>query len=173
MQGPGFKDFLTTGANDRLLISGLANGLDFNISTGDRYPKLSELLATLPDERPEEFEDYHDQPFLTRGDADWMFRRAVDPDRLQVIGLVDRVLQRSVGFAPGFRQVVEWCRLDIVKGMLGPFLGALLMFYLVDFSSGVTDSHLMLVGVALLALVLFAPRGLLGFVRERRWRALP
>ena len=77
MRGPGFKDFLTTGANDRLLISGLENGIDFNISTGDRYPKLSELLASLPDERPEEFEDYHDQPFLTRGDADWMFRRAV------------------------------------------------------------------------------------------------
>ena len=85
MKGAGFKDFLTTGANDRLLISGLANGIDFNISTGDRYPKLSELLATLSDERPEEFEDYHDQPFLTRGDADWMFRRAVGLEPLELI----------------------------------------------------------------------------------------
>ena len=64
MQGPGFKDFLTTGANDRLLISGLENGIDFNISARDRYPELSELLASLPDERPEEFEEYHDQPFF-------------------------------------------------------------------------------------------------------------
>jgi len=85
MKGTGFKDFLTTGANDRLLISGLENGIDFNISTGDRYPKLSELLASLPDERPEEFEDYHDQPFLTRGDADWMFRRAVGLEPLELI----------------------------------------------------------------------------------------
>ena len=63
MKGTGFKDFLTTGANDRLLISGLENGIDFNISTRDRYPEISELLASLPDERPEEFEEYHDQPF--------------------------------------------------------------------------------------------------------------
>ena len=85
MRGPGFKDFLTTGANDRLLISGLENGIDFNISTRDRYPEISELLASLPDERPEEFEEYHDKPFLTSGDAEWMFRRAVGLEPLELI----------------------------------------------------------------------------------------
>lgn len=88
MQGEGFKSFLTTGANDRLLISGLDNGIDFNISTFDRYPNFAELLATLPDERPEEYEEYHERPFLTRGDAEWMFRRAVAREPLELIAHV-------------------------------------------------------------------------------------
>jgi len=57
--------------------------------------------------------------------------------------------------------------------VLGPFLGTLLMFYLIDLSSAVTDAHLMVVGVALLALVLFAPRGLLGALRARLVPWLP
>jgi len=57
--------------------------------------------------------------------------------------------------------------------VLGPFLGTLLMFYLIDLSSAVTDAHLMVVGVALLALVLFAPRGLLGALRARFLPWLP
>lgn len=88
MQGEGFKGFLVTGANDRLLISGLENGIDFNISTFDRYPSLAELLMKLPDERPEEYEDYHERPFLTRGDAEWMFRRAVAREPLELIAHV-------------------------------------------------------------------------------------
>ena len=52
-----------------------------------------------------------------------MFRRAVDPDRLQVIGLVDRVLKRAVRFAPGFRQVVEWGRPDVIEGMFRAIRG--------------------------------------------------
>ncbi|HMO06357.1 MAG TPA: branched-chain amino acid ABC transporter permease [Paracoccaceae bacterium] len=51
--------------------------------------------------------------------------------------------------------------------VLGPFLGALVMFYLIDLSSSVTTAHLAVVGGALLLLVLFAPRGILGWVRER------
>ena len=57
--------------------------------------------------------------------------------------------------------------------VLGPFVGTLLMFYLIDLSSAVTDAHLMVVGVALLALVLFAPRGLLGALRARFLPWLP
>ncbi len=57
--------------------------------------------------------------------------------------------------------------------VLGPFLGALAMFYLIDVSSSVTTAHLLVVGVALLALVLFAPKGILGTVRERALRWLP
>jgi branched-chain amino acid transport system permease protein len=53
---------------------------------------------------------------------------------------------------------------------LGPLLGAALMFYLVDLASGVTSAHLAVVGAALVVLVLFAPRGLLGALRDRlRW----
>jgi len=51
--------------------------------------------------------------------------------------------------------------------VLGPFLGALVMFYLIDLSSALTSAHLMVVGAALLALVLFAPQGILGTLRAR------
>jgi branched-chain amino acid transport system permease protein len=57
--------------------------------------------------------------------------------------------------------------------VLGPLLGAAVMFYLVDIASGLTSAHLMVVGVALVVLVLFAPRGLLGMVRERWLPWLP
>ena len=57
--------------------------------------------------------------------------------------------------------------------VLGPFLGALVMFYLTDFASGLTSAHQLVVGVALIVLVMFAPRGILGAVRERWVRWLP
>lgn len=57
--------------------------------------------------------------------------------------------------------------------VLGPLLGAAVMFYLIDIASGLTSAHLMVVGVALVVLVLFAPRGLLGMVRERWLPWLP
>ncbi len=51
--------------------------------------------------------------------------------------------------------------------VLGPLLGALAMFYLVDLTSEVTDAYLIVVGAALVALILFAPRGVLGWARQR------
>lgn len=57
--------------------------------------------------------------------------------------------------------------------VLGPFLGALLMFYLIDLASGLTTAHLLMVGVALLVLVLFAPKGILGALRDRGLKWLP
>lgn len=56
---------------------------------------------------------------------------------------------------------------------LGPLLGAALMFYLVDIASGYTTAHQLVVGAALLLLVLFAPRGILGTLRERGIKWLP
>lgn len=57
--------------------------------------------------------------------------------------------------------------------VLGPFLGTLVMFYLIDLTSGVTTAYLGVVGLSLLLLVLFAPRGILGAVRERWLPWLP
>ena len=57
--------------------------------------------------------------------------------------------------------------------VLGPLLGAGLMFYLVDFTSGLTSAYLMVVGAALVVLVLFAPKGILGTLRERWLPWLP
>jgi branched-chain amino acid transport system permease protein len=51
--------------------------------------------------------------------------------------------------------------------VLGPFLGAVLMFYLVDLASDVTSAYMIVVGAALVGLVMAAPKGLLGMVRER------
>ncbi len=51
--------------------------------------------------------------------------------------------------------------------VIGPFLGALVMFYLIDIASGYTTAHLFVVGAALVALVMFAPRGILGTIREK------
>ena len=57
--------------------------------------------------------------------------------------------------------------------VIGPFLGAALMFYLIDLASGYTTAHLFFVGVALVVLVLFAPKGVLGVLRERGLKWLP
>lgn len=51
--------------------------------------------------------------------------------------------------------------------VLGPLLGCLLMFYLVDIASDYTTAHQFVVGAALVLLILFAPRGILGSLREK------
>ena len=85
MEGPKFREFILRGANDQLLVEGLLNGINFDISTRDRYPTLSKLMSELPEDRPEKFEDYHDKPFLTRWDADWSFRWAITREPLELI----------------------------------------------------------------------------------------
>lgn len=66
-----------------------------------------------------------------------------------------------------------WVLLGGAGTVLGPLIGAALMFYIVDLASSATNAHLLVVGVALLALVLFAPRGLLGSLRRRALPWLP
>jgi branched-chain amino acid transport system permease protein len=66
-----------------------------------------------------------------------------------------------------------WVLLGGAGTVLGPLLGTALMFYLIDIGSSATSAHLLVVGVALLALVLFAPRGLLGSLRARALPWLP
>ena len=57
--------------------------------------------------------------------------------------------------------------------VLGPFLGALLMFYIIDYASSLTDAHQFVTGAALVLLVLFAPRGILGAIRAKAATWLP
>ncbi|MGQ0565004.1 MAG: branched-chain amino acid ABC transporter permease [Gemmobacter sp.] len=57
--------------------------------------------------------------------------------------------------------------------VLGPFVGALVMFYVIDLSSLVTTATLFVTGAALLLIVIFAPKGLLGAVRDRWLPWLP
>jgi branched-chain amino acid transport system permease protein len=57
--------------------------------------------------------------------------------------------------------------------VIGPFLGAALMFTLIEAAAGLTSAYLFLVGAALVALTLFAPKGVLGTIRERWVKWLP
>jgi branched-chain amino acid transport system permease protein len=66
-----------------------------------------------------------------------------------------------------------WVLLGGAGTVLGPFIGTLFMFYLIDLSSGVTTAYMLLAGVALVVLTLFAPQGLMGEVRRRVWRGVP
>jgi branched-chain amino acid transport system permease protein len=66
-----------------------------------------------------------------------------------------------------------WVLLGGSGTVLGPLIGALLMFYLVEWASDVTESYRIVVGVVLVLLTLFFPKVILGTLRERRLRWLP
>ena len=66
-----------------------------------------------------------------------------------------------------------WVLLGGAGTVLGPIIGALLMFYLVEWTSEVTQSYRIVVGAALVLLTLFFPKGILGTLREKRLGWLP
>ena len=66
-----------------------------------------------------------------------------------------------------------WALLGGVGTVLGPLVGAGLMFYLVDIAGDFTSSYLLVVGVVLVVLILWYPKGLLGSLRERWLPWLP
>ena len=57
--------------------------------------------------------------------------------------------------------------------VLGPLIGAIFMFYLIDYASDITDAYMIIVGVSLLIVTLFARRGLLGELRYRFFKWIP
>lgn len=61
-----------------------------------------------------------------------------------------------------------WTLLGGAGTVAGPVVGTVLMFYLIDVSSDYMRAYFLVVGVALVLLVLFFPRGILGSLR-RRW----
>lgn len=66
-----------------------------------------------------------------------------------------------------------WVLLGGAGTVIGPFVGTLFMFYLIDLSSGITDAYMLVVGVILVLLTMFARSGLMGIVRERGAKWLP
>ncbi len=66
-----------------------------------------------------------------------------------------------------------WVLLGGAGTVLGPFIGTLFMFYLIDQAANLTSAYMLIAGVALLLLTLFAPQGLVGTLRARLWRWLP
>ena len=66
-----------------------------------------------------------------------------------------------------------WVLLGGAATTLGPLFGTVFMYYIVDLSSGYTTAYLLVVGVALIVLILFFPKGLMGTIRERWLPWLP
>ena len=60
-----------------------------------------------------------------------------------------------------------WVLLGGAGTTLGPLIGTVFMFYLVDLASEATDAYLLVVGVALILLTLFLPLGIAGELRRR------
>jgi branched-chain amino acid transport system permease protein len=66
-----------------------------------------------------------------------------------------------------------WVLLGGAATTLGPLVGTLFMYYVIDFTSFYTSAYLLVVGVALILLVLFFPKGVLGTIRQRWLGWLP
>ena len=60
-----------------------------------------------------------------------------------------------------------WVLLGGAGTTIGPLIGAIFMFYLIDYSSGITKAYMLIAGVVLVLLTLFAPAGLMGEIRKR------
>ena len=66
-----------------------------------------------------------------------------------------------------------WVLIGGAGTVLGPLVGAIFMFYLIDYASDITDAYMIIVGVCLLIVTLFARRGLLGELRYRFFKWIP
>ncbi|WP_171103184.1 branched-chain amino acid ABC transporter permease [Ruegeria sp. HKCCD7255] len=66
-----------------------------------------------------------------------------------------------------------WVLLGGAGTTVGPLIGVIFMFYLIDISSGVTNAYMLVAGLALVLLTLFAPQGLAGTLRKRALPWLP
>ncbi len=66
-----------------------------------------------------------------------------------------------------------WVLLGGAGTTIGPFVGALFMFYLIDYTSGLTSAYMLIAGMVLVLLTLFARAGIMGEVRKRWLRWLP
>jgi branched-chain amino acid transport system permease protein len=66
-----------------------------------------------------------------------------------------------------------WVLLGGAGTTIGPLVGAIFMFYLIDYSSGLTNAYMLIAGVVLVLLTLFARAGIVGEIRKRWVAWLP
>ena len=60
------------------------------------------------------------------------------------------------------------CVLGGMRNFWGPFLGAVIYVLMQDYASSLTKNWMSIIGLMFMLVVLFFPRGLLGFLRQRR-----
>lgn len=60
-----------------------------------------------------------------------------------------------------------WVLLGGAGTTIGPLVGALFMFYLIDYSSGITNAYMLIAGAVLVLLTLYARTGIVGEIRKR------
>ncbi len=60
-----------------------------------------------------------------------------------------------------------WVLLGGAGTTIGPLIGVAFMFYLIDASSAYTSAYMLIAGLALVILTMFAPRGIAGILRTK------
>ena len=60
------------------------------------------------------------------------------------------------------------CVLGGMRSFWGPFIGAAIYVVMQDYVSSITENWMSVIGLMFMAIVLFFPRGLLGFLPRRR-----
>jgi|TARA_X000001036_G_scaffold55173_1_gene44772 branched-chain amino acid transport system permease protein len=66
-----------------------------------------------------------------------------------------------------------WVLLGGAGVTIGPLIGTIFMFYLIDYSSSLTMAYMLVAGVVLVLLTLYAPQGLAGELRRSYFKWLP
>lgn len=66
-----------------------------------------------------------------------------------------------------------WVLLGGAGTTIGPLIGVIFMFYLIDFTSSLTPAYMLVAGLVLVLLTLFAPQGIAGEIRKRLAPWLP
>ena len=66
-----------------------------------------------------------------------------------------------------------WVLLGGAGTTIGPLIGVTFMFYLIDLSSSYTSAYMLVAGLALVLLTLFAPQGIAGILRRKVFKWLP
>ncbi|MEP1768410.1 MAG: branched-chain amino acid ABC transporter permease [Sulfitobacter sp.] len=66
-----------------------------------------------------------------------------------------------------------WVLLGGAGTTIGPLIGVIFMFYLIDASSAYTSAYMLIAGVVLILLTVFAPKGLAGILRAKVLPWLP
>ena len=66
-----------------------------------------------------------------------------------------------------------WTLLGGAGTVIGPLIGTGVMYYLIDFISGITSNYLLVVGVLLVLTIIWFPLGIMGTLRQKWLKWLP